>query len=838
MTWVAGTAGTNQNVAAGTSLTASVTATLAGTIEVAVTTGQSGGVPASLVVDDNGVGSNTFTRKSTVADSNSQLLETWHCMVAVGGTVTVRVRCNPTPGTTQFQNCSVVAIPFTGSDAASVADGTGSAQAQSAPGTGADAVSSGSWSTATDGDLIFAACVDTTTGNDPGAHGAGFTDGGVSTGVVLRTEWKTQTTHGSVAGTFTATTGTDLFITGGHAVTPAAGVAPSEDPNRRMSSQIAGMRRPSAMPQVIAAGLALFMTGAQGPTVPQGDPAMPSAAQALIAYRGPAHLVAQPEPPSIAHTALAVTTGPTAPQGSNAAGQVLAAYREAARLPQAPLPRITATGIVGIPISAPPVITVPPQPWPYAAARVPSPDFTQGGAAPSVPISCPPVLSVPPQPWPYVATMLPEPSASQWGIPNADLIFDRLKPTIVASRSWPYASSQPAPLPLVQAAAAVVPPPVVPFTPIAAWPYIATMLPEPVASAFGQSIPPSPVLQWAVQTPWPYVSTMMPVDTVSPSAPVLYTFSPAINPMRGQEWPYVGAMLPAPTASQWSIADNDLIFDRLWPLMVEQQPWPHAAASFTPSDVASLLAPVVPFFPTPVRQFAQQPWPHWLTQPFPQDTGALPPNLGMQIPPSPVLQWATQTPWPYASTLVPVAETGQFTVPVLYTFAPAINPVRGPEWPYVATMVPEPTASEFGQAQAVIAPSAVPQFKQQAWAYLLAMQYAGPAATMPAIAPVLAAPLPQQGQSPWWPHALVAVGRVQALPVPVSPGLGIAAPQPQLPISRPWPHAMVQAAPLSWQFGSFPISNPSADRTYTVPPFGTVYTISFESRTFTIRRDA
>src|SRR5438105_10285694 len=47
-----------------------------------------------------------------------------------------------------------------------------------------------------------------------------------------------------------------------------------------------------------------------------------------------------------------------------------------------------------------------------------------------------------PQAWPYAASMPPAPTASQWSIPDADLIFDRLQPVVVAQRQWPYGAAQ------------------------------------------------------------------------------------------------------------------------------------------------------------------------------------------------------------------------------------------------------------------------------------------------------------------------------------------------------------------------------------------------------------
>lgn len=224
MTWSPLTPGTNNTVASGTTLSAtSGPVSLGDTINVALTAGQTGLVPASCVVTDNlgNIYSNT-SRSNSNPSTDQQLIETWVSIATHAGTPTVQVQCNPTPGTTQFQNCSLNVDPFRGSDASSGSDG-GAAQGQNGPGAGADAVSSGNFSTVVDGDLLYGASLDTSTGTDPGTRGTGFTDASISGGVVLHSVWKVQSVHSAAtAVTFNATTGTDHFLTGGHAVKPAA----------------------------------------------------------------------------------------------------------------------------------------------------------------------------------------------------------------------------------------------------------------------------------------------------------------------------------------------------------------------------------------------------------------------------------------------------------------------------------------------------------------------------------------------------------------------------------------------------------------------------------------
>lgn len=81
-------------------------------------------------------------------------------------------------------------------------------QVQATPGTGTDAISSTSVTTTVDGDLIWGGTIDTDGANTASA-GTGFTAAtrDTSQGYELFSEYKTQTTHGSVAATFTQATG-------------------------------------------------------------------------------------------------------------------------------------------------------------------------------------------------------------------------------------------------------------------------------------------------------------------------------------------------------------------------------------------------------------------------------------------------------------------------------------------------------------------------------------------------------------------------------------------------------------------------------------------------------
>lgn len=228
MTWVKGTSQTNGTFSTTTGAAETVTlgaqavgSVICVALSIAVDVTQA---PASGVVNDN-LG-NVYTSVVNTLDSTQhQRIQLFRCVVTVSGTPTLTPGFNPTPGTTTALAVTINADPFTGSNASSTGDGA-TGQNQVAPGAGANAVTSGAIVTTVNGDLIYAATVDTTTGADPATIGTGFTSGSVSSGattIVTRTEWLEQTSAGSIAGTFTAITGGDRFITAVMAITPAVG---------------------------------------------------------------------------------------------------------------------------------------------------------------------------------------------------------------------------------------------------------------------------------------------------------------------------------------------------------------------------------------------------------------------------------------------------------------------------------------------------------------------------------------------------------------------------------------------------------------------------------------
>ncbi len=127
----------------------------------------------------------------------------------------------------------IAADEFSGSSTTSSDERDGTAhggQFQATPGTGTDAVTSGNFTTSTNGDLLYGVSFNNGAGNNP-ASGTGFTAGvaGSFPAYGFLSEYKTQATAGSgTATTFTAATNTGhtTFLIAikpsGAAVTPTA----------------------------------------------------------------------------------------------------------------------------------------------------------------------------------------------------------------------------------------------------------------------------------------------------------------------------------------------------------------------------------------------------------------------------------------------------------------------------------------------------------------------------------------------------------------------------------------------------------------------------------------
>lgn len=217
-----------------TSLTATfaLAAAVGEIVLVAVTCSDTGGL-TTFSVDDNGVGSNTFTAVANTfqGPSSGQISQCWWCKVTTAATITVRLRFGPVVGTSQGGFCGFAAQLHSGSDASSAIDGSASDTA-AAPGTGADAITSGNFTPATDGCLIFSGSLDISTGQNPPTVGTGFTarnsatsSGGTFT--QMKTETQVQSSHAAIAGKWTAPAshGGDSFFVMGFAVTPGVTIS-------------------------------------------------------------------------------------------------------------------------------------------------------------------------------------------------------------------------------------------------------------------------------------------------------------------------------------------------------------------------------------------------------------------------------------------------------------------------------------------------------------------------------------------------------------------------------------------------------------------------------------
>ncbi len=233
MSWTPGGGG---SASTGVTNVTSLTATLSGAVSVADTVcyawcnADSAG-STTVVVDDQLGNTYAAASASQARDTtNQERVGVGASIITVGGTPQVRIRFNPTPGTTNGQYTTLVARGFTGSDASSAIDGTGAAQVQATPGTGTDGCTSGNFSTTNDGCLVWAVGCSTSNINlndltGGSGHGTNFTLDqviGSSTTVYLRTEYLTQATHGSIAGTFTSTANV-AHVTAALAIKPAAG---------------------------------------------------------------------------------------------------------------------------------------------------------------------------------------------------------------------------------------------------------------------------------------------------------------------------------------------------------------------------------------------------------------------------------------------------------------------------------------------------------------------------------------------------------------------------------------------------------------------------------------
>jgi hypothetical protein len=220
--YVSGSSGNaNTNTTSATSQSLTVTAVPSGAA-VCITVLWYSTVTTATVKDNL---NNSYTQLDSQNISNFTLVTFYGTNVAGG----------PTTFTATFASAvqypSVTVDTFTGVATSAALDGH-TAQTQTSPGTGSNAITSGTFTEASSGDLTFSAVMDTRSSGVSGTPGTGFTAAQAPTGYQA-TEYKLSSSSGSNAGTWTNGTdgGTYTFITAAFALKAAgAGGKPSSLP--------------------------------------------------------------------------------------------------------------------------------------------------------------------------------------------------------------------------------------------------------------------------------------------------------------------------------------------------------------------------------------------------------------------------------------------------------------------------------------------------------------------------------------------------------------------------------------------------------------------------------
>lgn len=226
MTWTR--AGGTKNSSGGgvTSLTkvSPIAVSVGDTIMCSVTWDTSGGATSASITDNLGNVWAAGSASKNLGALNNQAIQVLACIVTNAGTPTLTLKFNPTPGTTSAGGIEWLIDIYTGSTPTAAIDGTGANNEQTAPGTSTDAITSGSFTTSNDGCLVYSATVSESSGGGTQTHGTGYalaqSDANV---LVFNSEHKTQTTHGSIAATWTTNAGSDNFVTVAIAVAPSTG---------------------------------------------------------------------------------------------------------------------------------------------------------------------------------------------------------------------------------------------------------------------------------------------------------------------------------------------------------------------------------------------------------------------------------------------------------------------------------------------------------------------------------------------------------------------------------------------------------------------------------------
>jgi hypothetical protein len=198
--------GNSGNSAGSLTLAVTLSATSAGNLVIGIVSFDSAsGETVTSVTDNAAGGSSTYTAETEINDTtNNEGTVAFHCANVKAGVTSVTIHFSPAPivATAIVEEFSGNLVQNDGRDGAAHGG-----QLQPSPGTGTDGISSGTFTTTTNGDLIWGG-----TGNNSGAGaasaGTGFTAGtrftGTGSNADLDTEFLTQTTAGSgTAATFT-----------------------------------------------------------------------------------------------------------------------------------------------------------------------------------------------------------------------------------------------------------------------------------------------------------------------------------------------------------------------------------------------------------------------------------------------------------------------------------------------------------------------------------------------------------------------------------------------------------------------------------------------------------
>ncbi len=143
----------------------------------------------------NGTWLDIDSSEGTTSGQNA-ILRTAYVKSTVGGTFDVTVAAN----SSVIDRARIIIHEVSGADTTTPLD-QHTIQALVAPGAGTDAITSGAVTTTANGEYIFGASL-TAIAFDTVAHGTNFTDGVINN--YSASEYRTQTTAGSQAGTFTS----------------------------------------------------------------------------------------------------------------------------------------------------------------------------------------------------------------------------------------------------------------------------------------------------------------------------------------------------------------------------------------------------------------------------------------------------------------------------------------------------------------------------------------------------------------------------------------------------------------------------------------------------------